>query len=248
MVADYFGVSFLELLHGVAGSKAEAAKAALVAGIDVELPTVRCYGAPLVEAVRAGTIDESLIDRAVTRVLRQKCELGMLDPDWTAAATGAPRAGPGAGRGHRGGDDRPRPTRRPGHRPPARRGVGGAAVQRPQYPAVAGPAASRWSGPSPTTSPRCSAATPSLPTCGGNHVEANPTTVGRGLDVVAPHVGREGVAAEHAAMSSARGPDHRDAARCRSSGRVLRPLRQQHHRLLGELAGDGPGGGWVGTG
>lgn len=84
VVADYFGVAFLELLHGVAGSKAEAAGTALAAGIDVELPTVHCYGEPLLEAVRAGTIPESLIDRAVTRVLRQKCELGLLDPDWTA--------------------------------------------------------------------------------------------------------------------------------------------------------------------
>jgi len=33
--------------------------------------------------VRAGTVPEALIDRAVTRVLRQKVELGLLDPDWS---------------------------------------------------------------------------------------------------------------------------------------------------------------------
>ncbi len=38
LVADYFSVAFLRLLHGVAGSWEEAAAAALVAGIDVELP------------------------------------------------------------------------------------------------------------------------------------------------------------------------------------------------------------------
>lgn len=83
VVADYFGVSFLELLHGVAGSPAEAAGRALAAGVDVELPTVRCFGEPLLAAVRAGTVDESLIDQAAARVLAQKCRLGLLDPDWT---------------------------------------------------------------------------------------------------------------------------------------------------------------------
>ncbi|MFJ8996675.1 glycoside hydrolase family 3 N-terminal domain-containing protein [Streptomyces sp. NPDC102279] len=82
VVADYFGVGFLQTLHRVAGSPAEAAHAALEAGIDVELPTVKCYGKPLVDAVRSGSTPESLIDRAARRVLLQKCELGLLDEDW----------------------------------------------------------------------------------------------------------------------------------------------------------------------
>ncbi|MFC5202382.1 MULTISPECIES: beta-xylosidase/alpha-l-arabinosidase [Streptomyces] len=82
VVADYFGVGFLQTLHRVAGSPAEAAHAALEAGIDVELPTVNCYGKPLVDAVRGGSTPESLIDRAARRVLLQKCELGLLDEDW----------------------------------------------------------------------------------------------------------------------------------------------------------------------
>ncbi len=82
VVADYFGISFLELLHQVAAGPAEAAGLALAAGVDVELPTVRCYGAPLLSAVRDGAVPEALIDRAATRVLRQKCELGLLDPSW----------------------------------------------------------------------------------------------------------------------------------------------------------------------
>ncbi|WP_458245224.1 beta-xylosidase/alpha-l-arabinosidase [Streptomyces sp. MAI_2237] len=82
VVADYFGVGFLQTQHRVAGSEAEAAHAALAAGLDVELPTLKCYGTPLVEAVRAGEIPESLIDRAARRVLLQKCELGLLDEDW----------------------------------------------------------------------------------------------------------------------------------------------------------------------
>ena len=82
VVADYFGIGFLQTLHRVAGSPAEAAHAALAAGIDVELPTLKCYGTPLLEAVRAGTVPESLVDRAARRVLLQKCELGLLDEDW----------------------------------------------------------------------------------------------------------------------------------------------------------------------
>ncbi len=60
---------------------ATAAGLALRAGIDVELPTVDAFGAPLVEAVRAGAIDEALVDRALRRVLAQKAELGLLDAD-----------------------------------------------------------------------------------------------------------------------------------------------------------------------
>ncbi|MGX1132573.1 beta-xylosidase [Streptomyces glaucescens] len=88
VVADYFAVGFLQSLHRVAGSDAEAAHAALAAGIDVELPTVKCYGKPLLEAVRAGEVPEELVDRAVRRVLTQKCELGLLDEDWTPEPTG----------------------------------------------------------------------------------------------------------------------------------------------------------------
>ncbi|MDT0277120.1 beta-xylosidase/alpha-l-arabinosidase [Blastococcus goldschmidtiae] len=86
VVADYFSIAFLQALHGVAGSPAEAAALALEAGIDVELPTVSCYGEPLVGAVRSGAVDEGLVDRALRRVLLQKCELGLLDADWSPDA------------------------------------------------------------------------------------------------------------------------------------------------------------------
>jgi beta-xylosidase len=88
VVADYFGIGFLETLHRVAGSPAQAAHAALAAGIDVELPTLKCYGKPLVEAVRAGEVPESLVERAARRVLLQKAELGLLDEDWSPEPTG----------------------------------------------------------------------------------------------------------------------------------------------------------------
>ncbi|WP_066367139.1 beta-glucosidase family protein [Herbidospora mongoliensis] len=82
VVADYFSVAFLQTLHHVAGSPTEAARLALTAGIDVELPTVNTFGPALVEAVEKGEVDIALIDRALRRVLAQKCELGLLDADW----------------------------------------------------------------------------------------------------------------------------------------------------------------------
>ncbi|MFE3263547.1 glycoside hydrolase family 3 N-terminal domain-containing protein [Streptomyces sp. NPDC059215] len=82
VVADYFGVAFLKTLHGVAADWAGAAHTALAAGVDVELPTVKTFGEPLVQAVKDGRVPEALIDVALRRVLLQKAQLGMLDPDW----------------------------------------------------------------------------------------------------------------------------------------------------------------------
>jgi beta-xylosidase len=82
VVSDYFAVSFLELQHALASSPAGAAKLALAAGLDVELPNVRCFGEPLRAAIEAGDVPLELVDRAASRVLRQKFELGLLDPGW----------------------------------------------------------------------------------------------------------------------------------------------------------------------
>jgi beta-xylosidase len=84
VVSDYFSVAFLHTLHGVAATRTSAAQLALQAGIDVELPMVDCYGEPLVTGIESGVIDMALLDRAVARVLSQKCELGLLDPGWNA--------------------------------------------------------------------------------------------------------------------------------------------------------------------
>jgi beta-xylosidase len=84
VVSDYFAVAFLKLQHGVAGDWGEAAALALEAGIDVELPSVRTYGGPLIAAVREGRLEESVVDTALRRVLVQKADLGLLDPEWSA--------------------------------------------------------------------------------------------------------------------------------------------------------------------
>ncbi|TDC04104.1 glycosyl hydrolase [Nonomuraea longispora] len=95
VVADYFAIRFLQKLHAVAADGAEAAGLALRAGIDVELPTVDTFGEPLIEAVKAGTVDEKLVDRALRRVLTQKAELGMLDEGWQCIPEGLSKSLPG---------------------------------------------------------------------------------------------------------------------------------------------------------
>ncbi|WP_300344422.1 glycoside hydrolase family 3 N-terminal domain-containing protein [Nesterenkonia sp.] len=78
VVADYWSVAFLEKMHRVAVDQADAARLAISAGLDVELPHTGGYRT-LSQQVREGRIDEAVIDRSVRRVLRQKVELGLLD-------------------------------------------------------------------------------------------------------------------------------------------------------------------------
>ena len=83
VVADYFGIGFLKLLHGVAATLGEAATMALTAGVDVELPGPTAYLAPLIDEIASGRCDEAYVDRALRRVLLQKLELGLLDAEWS---------------------------------------------------------------------------------------------------------------------------------------------------------------------
>ncbi len=83
VVADYFGVAFLRLLHGVAVDHADAACQALTAGVDIELPTGDAYLAPLKAAIESGAVNVDIVDRALTRALMQKEELGLLDEDFS---------------------------------------------------------------------------------------------------------------------------------------------------------------------
>jgi len=79
VVADYFGIAFLEVLHGLAGDLADAAGQALQAGVDVELPSGNAYLGPLEAAVLDGRVPMELVDRSLERLLAQKEELGLLD-------------------------------------------------------------------------------------------------------------------------------------------------------------------------
>ncbi|MEV8374788.1 glycoside hydrolase family 3 N-terminal domain-containing protein [Kribbella sp. NPDC056861] len=91
VVSDYWAVPFLAKMHRVAATVDDAGALALAAGTDVELPDTIGFGAGLIERVESGELSEDLIDRAVRRVLLQKAQLGLLDPDWTPEGSVAPR-------------------------------------------------------------------------------------------------------------------------------------------------------------
>lgn len=84
---DIGGVSFG---HGYAANDSDAALAAIRAGLDIELT---CCGAPavfdtLVTSVAAGLLPEATLDLALTRSLRARFQLGVLDAGVPFAAWG----------------------------------------------------------------------------------------------------------------------------------------------------------------
>lgn len=81
VVADYWAVAFLEKMHHIAADQEEAARLAVSAGLDIELPHTGGYRT-LAQQVRDGKLEESILDRSVRRVLKQKAELGLLDQGW----------------------------------------------------------------------------------------------------------------------------------------------------------------------
>lgn len=87
VVSDYWAVNFLQSMHRVVETTREAAVTTLRAGMDVELPETNTFP-ELLEAIEAGELEVEVLDAAVRRVLRQKVELGLLDPEFDPAATG----------------------------------------------------------------------------------------------------------------------------------------------------------------
>jgi beta-glucosidase len=84
VVADYFSVAMLMEYHHVAGTKGEAARQALSAGLDMELPTVDCYE-DLQEEIEAGRLSQEVVDTAVRRVLSLKFKLGLFENPYVDA-------------------------------------------------------------------------------------------------------------------------------------------------------------------
>jgi beta-glucosidase-like glycosyl hydrolase len=90
VVADYWAIAFLDTMHDIAEDVQGAAQLALRAGVDVELPHTSGYGELLTEMAHDGRISTEILDRAVRRVLTQKVELGLIDPDWSPGQYTAP--------------------------------------------------------------------------------------------------------------------------------------------------------------
>ena len=91
VVSDYFGITQLRTLHHVVDSDAAAAKMALEAGVDVELPSSDAF-THLKDMVTSGDVSQMYIDRAVGRVLRMKFLTGLfddpyVDPDYAEKIT-----------------------------------------------------------------------------------------------------------------------------------------------------------------
>ena len=79
VVSDYYAVLMLNTFHRIAFDRVEAARLALVAGIDMELPEHDCYTEALSAKVAAGEFPVDIIDRAAARVLKMKFVLGLFE-------------------------------------------------------------------------------------------------------------------------------------------------------------------------
>jgi len=85
VVSDYFGIDELRKLHHVVGNKEDAAKMALEAGVDIELPFADAYNS-LIEQVKSGRIAEANVNRSVARMLRVKFLAGLFDDPYVDPA------------------------------------------------------------------------------------------------------------------------------------------------------------------
>lgn len=79
VVADYSSISEIFSRHKVCNSEYEAGIKALKAGIDVELPSAKCYGREMLESFKNGAIDIEILNRSVYRLLLMKFRLGLFE-------------------------------------------------------------------------------------------------------------------------------------------------------------------------
>jgi beta-glucosidase len=85
VVSDYFGITELRTVHHIVGDNEAAARFALDAGVDMELPFVAGYPS-LIEQIRLGKVSETAVDRAVTRILRVKFNAGLFEDPYVDPA------------------------------------------------------------------------------------------------------------------------------------------------------------------
>lgn len=93
VVSDYFSIRQLAEYHRLAADGEAAAVMAITAGLDLELPSTDCYGAPLHQALASGLVSEQTLDEAVRRVLRAKFDLGLFDQPYVDASRASSMAG-----------------------------------------------------------------------------------------------------------------------------------------------------------
>jgi beta-glucosidase len=84
VASDYDAIRMLKEYHRVVASLAEAGALALQAGIDIELPLSDCFNQELRERIDNGTVPVTVLDRAVSRVLRVKFQLGLFENPFPA--------------------------------------------------------------------------------------------------------------------------------------------------------------------
>jgi beta-glucosidase len=77
VVSDWGSIGEM-VAHGFAASLEDAAHKAILAGSDMDMEA-RAYVGHLASLVKAGKVDEKLVDEAVRRVLRVKFALGLFD-------------------------------------------------------------------------------------------------------------------------------------------------------------------------
>jgi beta-glucosidase len=85
VVSDYFGINELMTRHNVAVDQAAAAKRALEAGVDMELPQIQCNNT-LLQQIKDGVVAEATLDKAVGRILKVKFLLGLFEDPYVDPA------------------------------------------------------------------------------------------------------------------------------------------------------------------
>lgn len=77
VISDYSAVDEM-INHGIAQNSKEAAKLAILAGVDIDMVS-NAYVKYLAELVREGEVPEHLVDEAVKRILKLKNDLGLFE-------------------------------------------------------------------------------------------------------------------------------------------------------------------------
>lgn len=77
VISDYSAVEEM-VNHGIAEDTREAAKLAILAGVDIDMMS-NAYAKYLGELVRSGEVEERLVDEAVMRILKLKNDLGLFE-------------------------------------------------------------------------------------------------------------------------------------------------------------------------